>query len=481
MGLVLSVMLGCLLDGIRQAWAEFQMYYKKYQGLEVFSNWDGKRYDLVFYGVSGYTGYLMMEYVKRFTLKVTPEPITFAFAGRTASKVSDLRDKLFKGHPNKDTPVMRMNYDDIVSTLDLAKSARCIINVAGPYMLAEGELLVDACCQTGTHYVDISGEIPWTLRLLELHETCKRKGMWCCPSSASAGGFPDACVMLLAKKIREEFGEELRLAEVYVAGGGAVAGASGGTLKTRTAMSLAGDEVRAAMGDPFSLGGFIPARDRNGIKDVNVKSGTGKVTCKVRSVDRDANMAKMTENKKLGIWRGPFVYSYFDTRIVRRSNAMFADMGNIPYGRELNFMMYGLIPMEQIAAMKGGATKAVSVADEAEELKKRGMYYKSGEGPDLDDLGDAWTGYFCYAESVSGKEEKVCMIGKDGYIETARMAVETAICLLYDRDKISFRGGVTPPTVACQTPLVERLITTNLKFKMGDWFPPEEWTPPAFP
>ena len=30
-------------------------------GKDWCSTWDGNKYDLVFYGVSGYTGYLMME------------------------------------------------------------------------------------------------------------------------------------------------------------------------------------------------------------------------------------------------------------------------------------------------------------------------------------------------------------------------------------------------------------------------------------
>ena len=32
-------------------------------------------------------------------------------------------------------------------------------------------------------------------------------------------------------------------------------------------------------------------------------------------------MSKISEDKHLGIWRGPNVYSYFDTRIVRRISA----------------------------------------------------------------------------------------------------------------------------------------------------------------
>ena len=34
-------------------------------------------------------------------------------------------------------------------------------------------------------------------------------------------------------------------------------------------------------------------------------------------------------------------YSYFDTRIVRRSNALFADLANQPYGKELCFQDRG--------------------------------------------------------------------------------------------------------------------------------------------
>ena len=41
------------------------------------------------------------------------------------------------------------------------RSAHVIVNVAGPYMLTQGELLLDCCCRCGTDYCDVSGEIPW--------------------------------------------------------------------------------------------------------------------------------------------------------------------------------------------------------------------------------------------------------------------------------------------------------------------------------
>merc|ERR1740117_96923 len=149
----------------------------------------------------------------------------------------------------------------------------------------------------------------------------------------------------------------------YCSGGGTAQTASGGTLKTRATMSGAGDEVRAMMGDPFSLGGFIPKLDRHGMKDVNIEFGTGKCTPKVRPEDLDLNFAKISEDKKHGIWRGPHTYSYFDTRIVRRSNALFADLANEPYGRQLRFMEYALLPPEAMAAMAAMAAAPKEARD----------------------------------------------------------------------------------------------------------------------
>eukprot|EP00406_Dinophysis_acuminata_P072626 CAMPEP_0179246716 /NCGR_PEP_ID=MMETSP0797-20121207/19236_1 /TAXON_ID=47934 /ORGANISM="Dinophysis acuminata, Strain DAEP01" /LENGTH=269 /DNA_ID=CAMNT_0020954311 /DNA_START=66 /DNA_END=871 /DNA_ORIENTATION=+ len=226
------------------AMADYEEYWEKFKNFEWCSQWDGKKYDIVFYGVSGYTGYLMMEYLKRISLKVNPEEFTFAFAGRTPSKVQEMRDREFTGTQWEDTPVLQMSYDDVFSVIDLVRSAKCIINVAGPYMLTQGELMIDACIHLGVHYDDISGEVPWTLRILDLHNWAMQNGVCICPSAASAGGYPDLGVYLCAKKMREEHGEELRHAICYNSGGGAMAGSSGGTLKTRAAMSSAGDEVR---------------------------------------------------------------------------------------------------------------------------------------------------------------------------------------------------------------------------------------------
>eukprot|EP00959_Pyramimonas_sp_CCMP1952_P114168 2387238-Pyramimonas_sp.AAC.1 len=102
-----------------------------------------------------------------------------------------MKDREFAGTQWANTPVLQMSYDDPRSIVDLVKSSRVIINVAGPYMATQGELMVDMCIQLGVSYIDISGEIPWSLRVLELHKKAVENGVTVVPSAASAGGFPD--------------------------------------------------------------------------------------------------------------------------------------------------------------------------------------------------------------------------------------------------------------------------------------------------
>merc|ERR1719161_2993949 len=87
------------------------------------SKWDYKKYDLVIYGTSGYTGYLMMEYLKRQALPKGKEKFSVALAGRSYEKVEAARDRVFAGTPWEDLPILICKYDDLVSVIDLCKSA----------------------------------------------------------------------------------------------------------------------------------------------------------------------------------------------------------------------------------------------------------------------------------------------------------------------------------------------------------------------
>eukprot|EP00413_Alexandrium_margalefii_P049648 CAMPEP_0204606838 /NCGR_PEP_ID=MMETSP0661-20131031/59331_1 /ASSEMBLY_ACC=CAM_ASM_000606 /TAXON_ID=109239 /ORGANISM="Alexandrium margalefi, Strain AMGDE01CS-322" /LENGTH=517 /DNA_ID=CAMNT_0051618197 /DNA_START=90 /DNA_END=1643 /DNA_ORIENTATION=- len=470
------------------AFKEFEAHWDKFMDFSWCSQWDGKKYDIVFYGMSGYSGYLMMEYLKKNTLKQKKD-FTFAFAGRSVAKVAEMRDREFAGTEWAETPLLTASFDDVVSIIDLVKSAHVIVNCAGPYMLTEGEVLIDACIWCKTDYIDVSQEVPWTLRVKELHKYAADAGVMVVPSCAG-NAYSDLGVYLLAKKLRDDFGEATRSAVCYCSGGGTAAGASGGTLRTRAAMGNIDRDTSALMADPYSLGGYIPEYDRNGIKVVDIQLGTGICVPSTREEDKDENMTKISEDKKLGVWRAPFVHSFFDTRVVRRSNMLQADLGNQPYGAALSFMEYAMLPAEQVAAAKRNVKEGredqakpmgqygMTLEEEEAMLKSEGREFKEGEGPALEDLSDAWSGFFLHAESVNGNQVKCSFVGADGYYETSRVAIEAALTLRFDREKLAFKGGVLTPSAAGGGALVDRLVKSGVKFKMGEWMESSDLSPP---
>lgn len=153
---------------------------------------------------------------------------------------------------------------------------------------------------------------------------------------------------------------------------------------------------------------------------------------------------------------------------------------------------------------QGGAKAPAgpSVADEKAALKEKGLYFQQGSGPDLGQLEDAWIGMNCWAQTVGGHEARCGLVGRDGYFETARCAVEMAMTLRFDKQSLPVVGGVLNATVVGQTWYAERLINSGeglrgaesrreaavramfkpskgmakrrgLKFRMGSWMGPE--------
>lgn len=243
-------------------------------------------------------------------------------------------------------------------------------------------------------------------------------------------------------------------------------------------MTTQGDLGRKLMADPFALYGFIPDRDRNGMKEVSIKQGTGEAVMKTRKEDGDAMLAKISEDKVNKVWRMPHTYAFFDTRVVRRTNALLADYTGAPYGRNFNFTEFVMLPMAagfdptQIdASFNAGSS---GVAGEKEALEKAGKYYKQGEGPPLEDMKDVWTSWFNYAESVNGHTARNCMAGNDGYFETARCSTETCMAFVFDYDQLPIKGGCVTCAAVGGEHVSKRLIGSGVKFRQGEWFLPEE-------
>ena len=179
---------------------------------------------VVLYGATGYTGALVTDELVR-------RGAPFVLAGRNRDKLERVSAERGRG-----ARVAVASVDEPDSLRRLLDEARVVINCAGPFTLA-GEAVVRAAVDTGTHYVDSTGEQTYIRMVFErLSAEAERRGVALVP----AMGFdymPGDCIARLAAQGREPL-EALTLA--YSVKG---FGMSRGTMRSGLEMMKGGDLV----------------------------------------------------------------------------------------------------------------------------------------------------------------------------------------------------------------------------------------------
>ena len=109
---------------------------------------DGKEYDFVVYGATGFTGKLVVEYlVEKYS---NDSEVTWALAGRNLEKLKSVADSV--GVP-ENTQLLVVDSNDVSSIETLVSKTKCVLTTVGPYQLY-GDHIVAACAKSGTDYVD---------------------------------------------------------------------------------------------------------------------------------------------------------------------------------------------------------------------------------------------------------------------------------------------------------------------------------------
>ena len=131
-----------------------------------------RRFDVVVYGATGFTGGLVAEYLA----ENGPPDLRWAIAGRNSQKLAAVKDRVARKNPAlASLPVLSASADDPASLDALAASTRVVLTTVGPYA-KYGEPLVAACVKAGTDYVDITGEPDFVDTMVrKYHETAKEK------------------------------------------------------------------------------------------------------------------------------------------------------------------------------------------------------------------------------------------------------------------------------------------------------------------
>ena len=96
----------------------------------------------------------------------------------------------------------------------LAEKAFVVITTVGPYCLY-GEPVLKACVETGTHYLDCTGEVPWVARMVKKYEALARKsGAMIFPQCGFESAPPDLLTWSMTQYLQKQMSAQAK--EVYV-------------------------------------------------------------------------------------------------------------------------------------------------------------------------------------------------------------------------------------------------------------------------
>src|ERR1700748_862693 len=118
---------------------------------------DMSKRPVVVYGVSGYTGRLVCEYLREYN-------VPFIAAGRDAAKVRAVVENI-PGIETADYEVVQVEHS-VEALTKLFRGARFVSNMVGPF-IKYGSEVVEACLNAGCHYSDTTGEQDWVLKCQE--------------------------------------------------------------------------------------------------------------------------------------------------------------------------------------------------------------------------------------------------------------------------------------------------------------------------
>lgn len=129
------------------------------------------------YGASGYTGKLVSQ-------SLAQRNIPFYMAGRTRSRLEGALQVVQERHGKSvDAEIITVEHS-LEALLPVLRDVDVVINVVGPFMQLAWPV-VEACLESGCHYLDTTGEQDWTAAIAEKFGAAfAAKGLLLCPANS---------------------------------------------------------------------------------------------------------------------------------------------------------------------------------------------------------------------------------------------------------------------------------------------------------
>lgn len=393
----------------------------------------GKKYELIVWGATGFTGKLVAEYLlKQYGIG---NKLSWAIAGRNEGKLEKVRKDL----GNETIPIVVANSQDKTSLEAMVKETSVICTTVGPYA-KYGNLLVECCVEQGVDYCDLTGEVQWIRRMIDqYHETAqnkKAKIVHCCGFDSIPSDMGVYFLQQEAQKQWQSYAQHVKLRVKAMQGG-----MSGGTLASLDNVLVeAGEDPSIqteVLDNPYGLN---PKEAQEG-KDVIDSSGT-------------------TYDEDFKAWISPFVMAVINTKVVRRSHAL----SGFPYGKDFRYEeatlsgagISGRFVAGAMSFVMGAMTSKTSVF----KSMARPFLPKPGQGPSKIQRETGFFKLLLLGKSKDGNQKMTVKVTGDkdpGYGSTSKMLAEAAVCLAKDKAQLPENYGVITPSTAMGDALLSRL------------------------
>ncbi|WFG42986.1 saccharopine dehydrogenase family protein [Pseudonocardia alni] len=389
--------------------------------------------DIALYGATGFVGGL----IARHLAEHAPPGVRIALAGRSEAKLAATRAALPASA--RDWPLIVADAADPAATDRLAAGARVVLSTVGPYA-KYGLGLVGSCARAGTHYADLTGEVLFVREAIDrFHGTARASGARIVHSCGYDSVPSDLGVFLAHRAAQADGAGGLTEVRTVATMRGGVSGGTVDSLRGQLDTVRTDRDARRLAARPHSLSPDPSAEP--------TPSQPGDAGPPARLPD--------------GTWTAPFVMASYNTRIVRRSNALL----DHAYGRGLRYGelqgcgrgVSGAVTAGVVTGGLGALVGAFMVPPIRPLLDR--VLPAPGTGPSERTRERGWFRMDVRAETESGRRYRVRVSGPGdpGYGATAVMFGEAGLALALGGSALPDRAGCLTPATALGDVLVDRL------------------------
>ena len=393
----------------------------------------GRDHDIVLLGATGFAGALVAEHLARHA----PPDTRVALAGRSADRLAEVREGL--PEVAHGWPLLAADTGDDASLRALARGTRVLVSTVGPY-LQHGMPVVEACARAGTHYADLTGEVPFVRRAADAFDDVARATGARLVHACGYDAVPsDLAMLTLHRRVAADGAGTLRHVRLVASARGGLSGGTIASVRGLAELAARDAQVRRLLADPYAL-----SPDRAAEPTVPQPPD---LPVPGRTVD--------------GGWVGPAPMGSFDSRMVRRSNAL----QGWAYGRDLRYQEVawtgrGLRGALAAAGLAAGLPLGLAALAVPQARALLGRFVPApGTGPDEETRRTGWFRMEVHALTTDGHAYRALAAGSGdpGYAATSVMLGQSALALALDGDRLPDRAGSLTPAAGLGDVLVERL------------------------